>query len=175
MIIITVDSVTADLEKKTRSILSSMDNIVSINAEPKYDDISSIVSCVSDFFQIINENKNSNYVFPVSLLALYNTEMFDVVLRLVESICKRFHIKHVSILIDGDENIALEEIIDERYKILLSLEDLKQRKRFIDGTDKLRPIFSDDIIIIKTSDPRDICQMTNFKLLKNDVNRQDYL
>jgi hypothetical protein len=136
MFFVTIDCVTNGSERKARSMLSSIDKSRSINEEPKYDDFSSVLSCISNFFHMVyNDSINDKiYIFPVSLVSLYNTEIYDIAVNLTKLMLKNIsNVYHISLMVDGDENVALEDIINNRYKSLLSLEELKERRNMIRG------------------------------------------
>ena len=161
MIVITVDSVTHEDEKKMRSILTSCSNVISINSEPRYDNFSSVLSCIADFFNVITTSKTHDkmYVFPVSIISLYNTEMYDVVVNLTKLMFSKIPpVRNISVLIDGDENSMLEYIFNTRQKTLISLEELKERRDMIRGVNPVDYFISDDVSVIHTDDMHDILQ-----------------
>jgi len=141
MTILTIDSVSADARKELKKMLLSKNGFYAMNVEPKYDDISHIFHCVSKFFGTMSNNDDAVYIFPLSLVYLSKTEIYDIVIELIKNIIPPSTLQ-IIVLISGDENDALCEMFDAGDKNLLSLQEIKDIKRYINDQEPHKSILS---------------------------------
>ncbi|APC25716.1 hypothetical protein BST79_gp203 [Only Syngen Nebraska virus 5] len=141
MTILTIDSVSADARKELKKMLLSKNGFYAMNVEPKYDDISHIFHCVSKFFDTMTNNDDAVYIFPLSLVYLSKTEIYDIVIELIKNILPPSTLQ-ILVLINGDENDALGEMFDAGDKNLLSLQEIKDIKHYINDQEPYKSILS---------------------------------
>ena len=144
MFVVTVDAMTLEDERAAKR------SLMGTYTEPRYDDFSSVASCIGGFFEPPRPHGMS--VFPVSFVTLYGTETYDLVVELVSLLAKTCDdIIHVAVLLDGDENDALEELFANDLKIDVSIEDLKERREMISGVRRAAhdAIFSAKRIVVR--------------------------
>jgi hypothetical protein len=128
MTILTIDSVSTVARKELKKILLSKNGFYAMDMEPRYDDISHIFYCVSKFFETMTNE--GIYIFPLSLVYLSKTEIYNVVMDLIKNIMPSSTFQLI-VLINGDENEALDEMFDIGDKNLLSLQEIKDIKQYI--------------------------------------------
>lgn len=95
---------------------------------------SSIITAVGNFARIVRTTRDRNaiFVFPFSMLMLKKTDTYDIVIKLLEALEISSKQKQIAVCIDGDVNVALEEMFDME-SCTMTLEELQNFRLVITG------------------------------------------
>lgn len=106
----TIESMTHAKDVELRRILASKHGYIVCPNPRDYDSVSRIISRVAKSATVMTDS-TTTVVLPFSIVFLKRTEIYDLVKKLLTAlgVTKR---KHIMLLVDGDENCALEEMFD---------------------------------------------------------------
>ena len=136
MTIMTIESVCHNKHLNMRKSLASIQNYV---VPPGIESIKSLTSSailtfVGNFSRVVRTTRDRNaiFVFPFSLLMLKKTDTYDIVIKLLKALGVSSNQKQIVVCIDGNVNVALEEMFDSE-SCSMTLEELQNFRRVITG------------------------------------------
>ena len=136
MTIMTIESVCHNRHLNMRKSLALKPNyIVPPGAEStKLLTSSAILTAVGNFARVVRSTRDRNaiFVFPFSMLMLQKTDTYEIVIKLLEALGVTSKQKQIAVCIDGNVNIALEEMFDSE-SCTMTLEELQDFRLIITG------------------------------------------
>lgn len=136
MTIMTIESVCHNRHLNMRKSLALKPNyIVPPGAESiKLLTSSAILTAVGNFARVVRSarERDAIFVFPFSMLMLQKTDTYEIVIKLIEALGITSKQKQIAVCIDGNVNIALEEMFDSE-SCTMTLEELQDFRLIITG------------------------------------------
>ena len=136
MTIMTIESVCHNKHSDMRKSLALKPNYV---VPPGVESIksltsSSIITAVGNFTRVVRTTRDRNaiFVFPFSMLMLQKTDTYEIVIKLLEALGVTSEQKQIVVCIDGNVNVALEEMFDSE-SCTMTLEELQDFRLIITG------------------------------------------
>jgi hypothetical protein len=136
MTIMTIESVCHNRHLNMRKSLALKPNYV---VPPGMESIksltsSSIITAVGNFARVVRTSRDRNaiFVFPFSMLMLQKTDTYEIVIKLLEALGVTSKQKQIAVCIDGNVNVALEEMFDSE-SCTMTLEELQEFRLIITG------------------------------------------
>lgn len=156
MTIMTIESVCQTKHLSMRKSLALKPNCV---VPPGMESIkfltsSAILSAVGNFARVVRSTRyrNAVFVFPFSILMLQKTDTYDIVMKLLEALGVTSKQKQIVVCIDGNVNVALEEMFDSE-SCSMTLEELQDLRLVITGKIRNEHMFiSKDNAIVRLDD-----------------------
>jgi hypothetical protein len=95
---------------------------------------SAILTAVGNFSRVVRTTRERNaiFVFPFSMLMLKKTDTYEIVIKLLEALGVSSKQKQIAVCIDGNVNVALEEMFDSET-CTMTLEELQDFRLIITG------------------------------------------
>jgi hypothetical protein len=115
---------------------------------------SSILTAVGNFARVVRSTRERDavFVFPFSMLMLQKTDTYDIVIKLVNALGITSGQKQIAVCIDGNVNVALEEMFDSE-SCTMTLEELQDFRLIITGKIRSEHMFiSKDNTTIRIAD-----------------------
>jgi len=136
MTIMTIESVCHNRHLNMRKSLALKPNyIVPPGAESiKFLTSSAILTAVGNFARVVRTTRERDaiFVFPFSMLMLQKTDTYEIVIKLIEALGITSKQKQIAVCIDGNVNVALEEMFDSE-SCTMTLEELQDFRLVITG------------------------------------------
>ena len=156
MTIVTIESVCHNRHLSMRKSLASKPNYVVFPGVESIKSLTSsaILTSVGNFSRVVRTTKDRNaiFVFPFSMLMLKRTDTYEIVIKLLEALEISSKRKQVVVCIDGDVNVALEEMFDSE-SCTMTLEELHEFRLAITGHLRDEHMFiSKDNTIVRIDD-----------------------
>jgi len=153
MTILTIESICQNKHLMMRKSLALKTNYIAPHVVEGIRSLtpSAIITTVGHFARVVRTTRDRNtiFVFPFSLLMLRKTDMYDIVLKLLSALGVTPNHRQISVCIDGNVNIALEEMFDAE-SCTMTLEELQHWRLIITG--KIRDeclILSNDVDTVR--------------------------
>jgi hypothetical protein len=115
---------------------------------------SAILTAVGNFSRVVRTTRERNaiFVFPFSMLMLKKTDTYEIVMKLLEALGVSSKQKQIAVCIDGNVNVALEEMFDSET-CTMTLEELQDFRLVITGQVRDEHMFiSKDNTIVRLDD-----------------------
>jgi hypothetical protein len=115
---------------------------------------SAILTSVGNFARIVRSTRERHaiFVFPFSMLMLKKTDTYEIVLKLLDALGVSSKHNQVAICIDGNVNVALEEMFDSE-SCTMTLEELQDFRLVVTGHLRDEHMFiSKDNTIVRIDD-----------------------
>jgi hypothetical protein len=95
---------------------------------------SAILTAVGNFARVVRTTRERDaiFVFPFSMLMLQKTDTYEIVIKLIEALGITSKQKQIAVCIDGNVNVALEEMFDSE-SCTMTLEELQDFRLVITG------------------------------------------
>jgi hypothetical protein len=95
---------------------------------------SAILTAVGNFARVVRSTRERDaiFVFPFSMLMLQKTDTYEIVIKLIEALGITSKQKQIAVCIDGNVNVALEEMFDSE-SCTMTLEELQDFRLIITG------------------------------------------
>ena len=156
MTIMTIESVCHNRHLNMRKSLALKPNyIVPPGAESiKLLTSSAILTAVGNFARVVRSTRERNaiFVFPFSMMMLQKTDTYEIVIKLLEALGVSSKQKQIAVCIDGNVNVALEEMFDSE-SCTMTLEELQDFRLVITGKIRDEHMFiSKDNTIVRIDD-----------------------
>jgi hypothetical protein len=122
---------------------------------------SAILSAVGNFARVVRSTRDRNavFVFPFSMLMLQKTDTYDIVIKLLEALGVTSKQKQIVVCIDGNVNVALEEMFDSE-SCAMTLEELQDFRLVITGQIRNEHMFiSKDNTVVRLDDTATIADI----------------
>ena len=156
MTIVTIESVCHNKHLNMRKTMALKPNYV---VPPGMESIkfltsSAILTAVGNFASVVRTSRDRNavFVFPFSLLMLKKTDTYEIVIKLLKALGVTSKQKQISLCIDGNVNVALEEMFDSEY-CTMTLEEIQDFRLVITGKIRDEHMFiSKDNTTVRISD-----------------------
>jgi hypothetical protein len=156
MTIMTIESVCHNKHLNMRKSLALKPNYI---APPGIESIksltsSAILTAVGNFSRVVRTTRERNaiFVFPFSMLMLKKTDTYEIVMKLLEALGVPSKQKQIAVCIDGNVNVALEEMFDSET-CTMTLEELQDFRLVITGQVRDDHMFiSKDNTIVRLND-----------------------
>lgn len=156
MTILTIESICQNKHLMMRKSLASKPNYIVPHVVEGIRSLtpSAIITTVGHFVRVVRTTRERNtiFVFPFSLLVLRKTDTYDIVLKLLSALGVTSNHKQISVCIDGNVNIALEEMFDAET-CMMTLEELQDWRLIITG--KIKDdclLLSNDVETVRIAD-----------------------
>jgi len=156
MTIMTIESVCHNKHLNMRKSLALKPNYI---VPPGIESIksltsSAILTAVGNFSRVVRTTRERNaiFVFPFSMLMLKKTDTYEIVMKLLEALGVSSKQKQIAVCIDGNVNVALEEMFDSET-CTMTLEELQDFRLVITGQVRDEHMFiSKDNTIVRLDD-----------------------
>lgn len=163
MTIMTIESVCHTKHLSMRKSLALKPNhVVPPGMESiKFLTSSAILSAVGNFARVVRSTRDRNavFVFPFSMLMLQKTDTYDIVIKLLEALGVTSKQKQIVVCIDGNVNVALEEMFDSE-SCAMTLEELQDFRLVITGKIRNEHMFiSKDNTVVRLDDTATIADI----------------
>ena len=136
MTIVTIESVCHNRHLSMRKSLALKPNYVVFPGIESMKTLtsSSILTSVGNFSRAVRTTRDRNavFVFPFSMLMLKKTDTYEIVIKLLEALGVSSNQKQIVVCIDGNVNVALEEMFDSE-SCTMTLEELQDFRLAITG------------------------------------------
>lgn len=136
MTIMTIESVCHNRHLNMRKSLVSKPNYIVFPGIESIKPLTSsaIITTVGNFARVVRTTRERNvvFVFPFSMLMLKKTDTYDIVIKLLDALGVSSKHKHIAMCIDGDVNVALEEMFDSE-SCIMTLEELREFRLAVTG------------------------------------------
>jgi hypothetical protein len=156
MTIMTIESVCHNKHLNMRKSLALKPNyVVPPGMESaKFLTSSAILTAVGNFARVVRSSRDRNaiFVFPFSMLMLKKTDTYEIVIKLLEALGVTSKHKQIAVCIDGNVNVALEEMFDSE-SCTMTLEELQDFRLIITGHIRDEHMFiSKDNTVVRIAD-----------------------
>ena len=136
MTIMTIESVCHNRHLNMRKSLASKPNYIVFPGLESIKTLTSsaILMTVGNFARVVRSTseRHAIFVFPFSMLMLKKTDTYDIVIKLLGALGISSKHKQIAICIDGNVNVALEEMFDSE-SCTMTLEELQDFRLIVTG------------------------------------------
>jgi hypothetical protein len=131
MTILTIESVCNAHDQALRKSLASKRGFVPCEVTINYDNASTIFAAMSTFSSLAKMKTENILIFPLSMVQLSQSEYFDIVAELVQTLRFCDH-EQIIVSIDGNPNDALAEQF-ECENMLMTLDEIIHVRNLINS------------------------------------------
>lgn len=136
MTIMTIESVCHNRHLNMRKSLASKPNYIVFPGLESIKTLTSsaILMTVGNFARVVRSTRERHaiFVFPFSMLMLKKTDTYEIVIKLLDALGISSKHKQIAICIDGNVNVALEEMFDSE-SCTMTLEELQDFRLIVTG------------------------------------------
>lgn len=156
MTIMTIESVCHNRYLNMRKTLTSKPNYIVFPGIESIKTLTSsgILTSVGNFARMVRftRERDAVFVFPFSMLTLKKTDTYEIVIKLLEALGVSSRQKQIAVCIDGNVNVALEEMFDSE-SCTMTLEELQDFRLVITGQIRDEHMFiSKDNTVVRLDD-----------------------